>query len=169
MVNKEGIDLEDLKSMPKPKIECKVTFYFEKNHNKEEIEKILNKNSLYSVIKDKAVENVKKKKLNRENIFGYISFDFGSFESFNCEKIIADIVNCFYERKNKIKNINKKLGGKINFLLDILLTSFNTPYVYMNNEILKKMSELNMSFEESVNFYDYTDFKNTISKLKYED
>ena len=34
MITRSGINVKDLKSMPLPKIECLVTFDFEKNHDK---------------------------------------------------------------------------------------------------------------------------------------
>ena len=39
----------------------------------------------------------------------------------------------------------------------------------MVHQTIKRMAELNIMFDESVDFYSYLDFKNTINKLEYEE
>lgn len=168
MISKDGISVDDLKSMPQPKIECSVTFNLKKNHNKAEIEKILNKKCLYSVTYDEQMENLKEKKIDTTDSEGYIAFDFGSIDSYDGETIVKNAVNYLYERKDEIKKLNESLDGEIEILLDVFLTSFNNPYVIIEKDTIKKMAELNIWLDQSIDFYSPWHFKKLIDKFEYE-
>ena len=152
MINEEGIDLEDLKQMPLPKLCAFVVFYFKGSFNCEEVEQAINKKSnFFGKCKSNSNE--------------YIIFKFNEVEDFNGENFISEVVNYLYKYKDNIYKLKQNYDCEICLETTFYLTSFNEPYLYLTASTINKMSELNLSFDQAIKFFDHKEFREIISNI----
>ncbi len=151
-ISEEGIDESFYKKLSNPKIKTIVTFYFNKEFNKEEVENTINLKSLYfKQLKDTKI-------INNKKLPGYIGFLWQEIDGRIFDENLSSLVNFLYNFKDQINNLLKKYNGEIAIHFNLFLTSFKSASLNLNAEMIKKMAELNINFDSSVDFFDYLNF-----------
>lgn len=65
------------------------------------------------------------------------------------------IVDYLYGFKTEINSLCEKYDGKLNIYQNIYLTSLKHPYIQLDRETIKKMGELNIMLDTSIDFLEY--------------
>lgn len=145
------IDNEKYKKMKSPKIDGGFSFQFEKDFDKDEIEKLLDlKCKSFALKKDTKINPI-----TNEKAPGFIRFAFKEQENADCGSFVKVIVDYLYGFKAEINSLCEKYDGKLNIYQNIYLTSLKHPYIQLDRETIKKMGELNIMLDTSIDFLEY--------------
>ena len=71
---------------------------------------------------------------------------------------LSSLVNYLYNFKDQTNNLLKKYNGELAIHFNLFLTSFKSASLNLNADMIKKMAELNINFDSSVDFFDYLNF-----------
>jgi len=81
---------------------------------------------------------------------GFICFEVVNKEDRDAGEIISSIVEYLYRFKDKLVPLLKSHNGDIEIYLDISILSPKCPYIQLSHETIKKMDELNVHLETSI-------------------